>query len=220
MIDYKNEDALVLFSGGQDSTTCLYWAKKTFRNVSVLCISYGQRHSLEVVVARKIAEKANVSFKELDASLISQLAPNSLTDSSITMDEEQPDGTFPNTFVPGRNLLFLTFAATIAYSKNISNIVIGVSEADYSGYPDCRSDFIRSANATINLAMESDFKIHTPLMSLDKAGVWQMADELGVFDIIKNDTLTCYKGVAGEGCGECPACKLRKKGLEQYLASR
>ncbi len=220
MIDYKNEDALVLFSGGQDSTTCLYWAKKTFRNVSALCISYGQRHSLEVVVARKIAEKANVSFKELDASLISQLAPNSLTDSSITMDEEQPDGTFPNTFVPGRNLLFLTFAATIAYSKNISNIVIGVSEADYSGYPDCRSDFIRSANATINLAMESDFKIHTPLMSLDKAGVWQMADELGVFDIIKNDTLTCYKGVAGEGCGECPACKLRKKGHEQYLASR
>lgn len=220
MIDYKNEDALVLFSGGQDSTTCLYWAKKTFRNVSALCISYGQRHSLEVVVARKIAENANVSFKELDASLISQLAPNSLTDSSITMDEEQPDGTFPNTFVPGRNLLFLTFAATIAYSKNISNIVIGVSEADYSGYPDCRSDFIRSANATINLAMESDFKIHTPLMSLDKAGVWQMADELGVFDIIKNDTLTCYKGVAGEGCGECPACKLRKKGHEQYLASR
>lgn len=220
MIDYKNEDALVLFSGGQDSTTCLYWAKKTFRNVSALCISYGQRHSLEVVVARKIAEKANVSFKELDASLISQLAPNSLTDSSITMDEEQPDGTFPNTFVPGRNLLFLTFAATIAYSKNISNIVIGVSEADYSGYPDCRSDFIRSANATINLAMESVFKIHTPLMSLDKAGVWQMADELGVFDIIKNDTLTCYKGVAGEGCGECPACKLRKKGHEQYLASR
>lgn len=220
MIDYKNEDALVLFSGGQDSTTCLYWAKKTFRNVSALCISYGQRHSLEVVVARKIAEKADVSFKELDASLISQLAPNSLTDSSITMDEEQPDGTFPNTFVPGRNLLFLTFAATIAYSKNISNIVIGVSEADYSGYPDCRSDFIRSANATINLAMESDFKIHTPLMSLDKAGVWQMADELGVFDIIKNDTLTCYKGVAGEGCGECPACKLRKKGHEQYLASR
>lgn len=220
MIDYKNEDALVLFSGGQDSTTCLYWAKKTFRNVSALCISYGQRHSLEVVVARKIAENANVSFKELDASLISQLAPNSLTDSSITMDEEQPDGTFPNTFVPGRNLLFLTFAATIAYSKNISNIVIGVSEADYSVYPDCRSDFIRSANATINLAMESDFKIHTPLMSLDKAGVWQMADELGVFDIIKNDTLTCYKGVAGEGCGECPACKLRKKGHEQYLASR
>lgn len=220
MIDYKNEDALVLFSGGQDSTTCLYWAKKTFRNVSALCISYGQRHSLEVVVARKIAENANVSFKELDASLISQLAPNSLTDSSITMDEEQPDGTFPNTFVPGRNLLFLTFAATIAYSKIISNIVIGVSEADYSGYPDCRSDFIRSANATINLAMESDFKIHTPLMSLDKAGVWQMADELGVFDIIKNDTLTCYKGVAGEGCGECPACKLRKKGHEQYLASR
>lgn len=220
MIDYKNEDALVLFSGGQDSTTCLYWAKKTFRNVSALCISYGQRHSLEVVVARKIAENANVSFKELDASLISQLAPNSLTDSSITMDEKQPDGTFPNTFVPGRNLLFLTFAATIAYSKNISNIVIGVSEADYSGYPDCRSDFIRSANATINLALESDFKIHTPLMSLDKAGVWQMADELGVFDIIKNDTLTCYKGVAGEGCGECPACKLRKKGHEQYLASR
>lgn len=220
MFNYKNEDALVLFSGGQDSTTCLYWAKKTFRNVHALCISYGQRHSLEVDIARNIAEEAGVTFQLLDASVISHLAPNSLTDSSIVMDEEQPDSSFPNTFVPGRNLLFLTFAATIAYAKNTKHLVIGVSEADYSGYPDCRDNFIHSTNATINLAMDMNFKIHAPLMSLDKAGVWRAADELGVFDIVRNQTLTCYNGVRGEGCGECPACKLRNKGLNEYLSTK
>ncbi|HBF96326.1 MAG TPA: 7-cyano-7-deazaguanine synthase QueC, partial [Porphyromonadaceae bacterium] len=108
MTDYKNEDALVLFSGGQDSTTCLFWAKQTFRNVEALCFSYGQRHSLEVEVARNIAEIAGVSFQLLDASVISHLSPNSLTDASIVMDEEQPAGSYPNTFVPGRNMLFIT----------------------------------------------------------------------------------------------------------------
>lgn len=220
MFNYKNEDALVLFSGGQDSTTCLYWAKQTFRSVHALCFSYGQRHSLEVDVARVIAKEAGVSFQLLDASIISQLAPNSLTDSSIVMDEEYIDGSFPNTFVPGRNLLFLTFAATIAYAKGINHIVIGVSEADYSGYPDCRDSFIHSANATINLAMDSKFRIHTPLMALDKAGVWRVADEMGVFDIIKDKTLTCYNGIIGNGCGECPACKLRNSGLNQHLSTK
>jgi 7-cyano-7-deazaguanine synthase len=132
------------------------------------------------------------------------------------MDQEKPDGSFPNTFVPGRNLFFLTFAAVIARSYDIRNIVTGVSQADYSGYPDCRDTFIRSANATLNLAMDEHFIIHTPLMWLNKAEIWAMADELGVLDIVKNQTLTCYNGIIAEGCGHCPACKLRNEGLKQY----
>lgn len=220
MKEFKNQDALVLFSGGQDSTTCLFWAKEQFSNVHTLCISYGQRHSLEVENARKIAGMANVSFRELDASIISQLAPNSLTDPSIQMDETRPEHSYPNTFVPGRNLLFLTFAAAIAYAKGIKHLVTGVSEADYSGYPDCRDTFIRSANATLNLAMDKQFIIHTPLMWRNKKEVWRLADELGVFDIVKNETLTCYNGILAEGCGHCPACKLRNKGLREYLEEK
>ena len=217
MIDYKNEEALVLFSGGQDSTTCLFWAKKNFRNVHALCFSYGQRHSLEIDIARKIAQIADVSFQLLDASIISHLAPNSLTDSSIVMDDEKPADSYPNTFVPGRNMLFLTFAAAIAYAKGIRHLVTGVSEADYSGYPDCRDTFIHSLNASLNLAMDKHFIIHTPLMHRDKAAVWQFADELGVFNVVRNETLTCYNGIKADGCGHCPACKLRNKGLEEYL---
>lgn len=214
---YKSEPALVLFSGGQDSTTCLYWALEHFSSVRTLCFTYGQRHSQEVEVARAIAEQANVPFQLLDASIISHLSVNSLTSSDIQMDEEKPQDSFPNTFVPGRNLLFLTFAAVIARSHNIRHIVTGVSEADYSGYPDCRDTFIHSTNATINLAMDEHFKIHTPLMERDKTAVWQLADELGVFDIVKDQTLTCYNGVMASGCGHCPACKLRNQGLETYL---
>lgn len=212
-----NNSALVLFSGGQDSTTCLFWALKNFSTVRTLCFTYGQRHSKEVQVAQKIAEKVNVPFQLLDASIISHLSTNSLTDASVIMDKEKPDDSFPNTFVPGRNLLFLTFAAVIARSHDIDNIVTGVSEADYSGYPDCRDTFIHSANATINLAMDEHFQIHTPLMWKDKTEVWELADELGAFEIIKNETLTCYNGIEADGCGECPACKLRKQGLDNYL---
>lgn len=218
MNDFANEDALVLFSGGQDSTTCLYWAKKNFRNVYTLCFFYGQRHSLEVENARQIAELAQVSFQVLNADVISQLAPNSLTDLSLEMDEEKPMDSYPNTFVPGRNMLFLTFAAAIAYAKNIRHLVTGVSQADYSGYPDCRDTFIRSLNVSLNLAFDKPFIIHTPLMWRTKAQVWQLADELGVFDVIRNETLTCYNGIKAEGCGHCPACKLRNKGLEEYLS--
>lgn len=220
MVHYKNEAALVLFSGGQDSTTCLFWAKKTFKKVQALCFSYGQRHSVEIEVARKIAEIAEVPFQLLDASVISHLAPNSLTDPSIVMDEEQPSGSYPNTFVPGRNMLFITLAAAVAYAKDIRHLVTGVSEADYSGYPDCRDTFIHSLNASINLAMDKHFIIHTPLMDRDKAKVWQLADELGVFDIVRNETLTCYNGVLADGCGHCPACKLRNRGLREYLQSK
>lgn len=217
MNDYKNQDALVLFSGGQDSTTCLYWAKQQFKNTYALCFSYGQRHSQEVENARRIAKIADTPFQLLDASIISHLAPNSLTDSSVRMDEEKPADSYPNTFVPGRNLLFLTFAATIAYAQGIRHLVTGVSEADYSGYPDCRDTFIRSANATLNLAMDKQFVIHTPLMWCNKKEVWRLADELGVFDFVRKETLTCYNGVLADGCGHCPACRLRNKGLQEYL---
>lgn len=215
----KKESALVLFSGGQDSTTCLYWAIKNFSSVRTLCFTYGQRHSKEIEVARAIAEEANIPFQLLDASIISQLSVNSLT-SDIVMDQEKPTDSYPNTFVPGRNLLFLTFAAVIARSHGIRHIVTGVSEADYSGYPDCRDTFILSANASINLAMDEHFQIHTPLMWRNKAAVWELADELGVFDIVRNKTLTCYNGIMADGCGHCPSCKLRKQGLDIYLKSK
>jgi len=212
----NNQSALVLFSGGQDSTTCLFWAIKNFKEVRVLCFTYGQRHSHEVDVARKIAEKLNVPFQVLDAGIISQLADNSLTNHQMVMDQDKPEDSYPNTFVPGRNLFFLTFGAVIARSHGIQNIVTGVSQADYSGYPDCRDTFIRSANTTLNLSMDEQFIIHTPLMWLSKAETWALADELGAFEFIKENTLTCYNGIIAEGCGHCPACKLRKEGLKKY----
>jgi 7-cyano-7-deazaguanine synthase len=216
----NNQSALVLHSGGQDSTTCLFWAIKHFKEVRTLCITYGQRHALEVDIAQRIAGDAGVPFQVLDAGVISQLADNSLTNHAMTMDQEKPTDSYPNTFVPGRNLFFLTFAAVIARAHGIKNIVTGVSQADYSGYPDCRDTFIRSANATLNLAMDEQFVIHTPLMWLSKAETWAMADELGVFDIVKNNTLTCYNGIIADGCGHCPACKLRSEGLKQYEESK
>ncbi|MDR2692330.1 MAG: 7-cyano-7-deazaguanine synthase QueC [Dysgonamonadaceae bacterium] len=215
-----NQSALVLHSGGQDSTTCLFWALRNFKEVRTLCITYGQRHAYEVVVAQKIAKNAGVPFQVIDACIISLLSDNSLTNHNLVMDREKPENSYPNTFVPGRNLFFLTFAAVIARSHGIKNIVTGVSQSDYSGYPDCRDTFIRSANATLNLAMDEQFIIHTPLMWLSKAETWALADELGVFDIVKNDTLTCYNGLIAEGCGQCPACKLRSDGLKEYLTSR
>lgn len=209
--------AMVCFSGGQDSTTCLFWAKKYFANVEAVCFTYGQKHSQEIDVARRIAAQANVPFSLLDVSLISQLAPNSLTDTSIPMDKEKPQDSYPNTFVPGRNMVFLTFAAIMARSRGIVNLVTGVSEADFSGYPDCRDTFIRSLNVTLNLAMDEQFVLHTPLMERDKSEVWQLADELGVFDLVRTQTLTCYNGITADGCGNCPACKLRQEGLDKYL---
>lgn len=217
----KRNAAMVCFSGGQDSTTCLFWAKKHFAEVEAVCFTYGQKHTLEVEVARRIAEGANVPFQVLDVSLISQLDPNcSLINNEIKMDEEKPADSYPNTFVPGRNMVFLTFAAILARSKGIYHLVTGVSEADYSGYPDCRDTFIRSLNVTLNLAMDEQFVLHTPLMDRDKSEVWELADELGVFDLVRTQTLTCYNGVLADGCGHCPACKLRKAGLDSYLSRR
>lgn len=217
---YQNA-AMVCLSGGQDSTTCLYWAKQYFQTVEAVCFTYGQKHALEVEKARQIASDAQVPFHLLDVSLLSQLDPRcSLTNQSVEMDQEKPVDSYPNTFVPGRNMVFLTFAAILARSKGIFHLVTGVSEADYSGYPDCRDTFIRSLNVTLNLAMDEQFVLHTPLMNLDKSEVWELSDQLGVFDYVRTHTLTCYNGIPGDGCGHCPACTLRNEGLRIYLQRR
>ena len=215
-----NEKALVVFSGGQDSTTCLFWAKKQFREVHALSFIYGQKHVKEVELARAIAAKAGVHFDVMDVSFIGKLGHNSLTDTTMTVDAEKPADGVPNTFVPGRNLFFLSIAAVYARERGIRHLVTGVSQTDFSGYPDCRDNFIRSLNVTLNLAMEEQFVIHTPLMWIDKAATWALADELGVLDLVRNETLTCYNGIPGDGCGHCPACKLRREGLEKYLQTR
>ncbi len=216
-----NETSLVVFSGGQDSTTCLFWAKREFKAVRALSFLYGQKHEKEVGLAREIARKAGVPFEAMEVPLIGRLADNALTDNSIPMDEQIPDGkSFPNTFVPGRNLFFLSIAAVYARERGIRHIVTGVSQTDYSGYPDCRDSFIKSLNVTLDLAMDTQFVLHTPLMWRDKAETWALADELGVLDIVRRDTMTCYNGIQGDGCGHCPACKLRREGLEKYLLTR
>ena len=215
-----DEKALVVFSGGQDSTTCLFWAKENFKEVIALSFSYGQRHANEVDIAREIAEGAGVEWHCMDAGFISSLSHNSLTDMSISVDKEKPSDSLPNTFVPGRNMFFISIAAVFARERGIRHIVTGVSQTDFSGYPDCRDNFIKSLNVTINLAMEEQFVIHTPLMWMDKAQVWALSDELGVFDLVREKTITCYNGAPGDGCGECPSCRLRKKGLDDYLSIR
>ena len=215
----KGGKALVVFSGGQDSSTCLFWALKNFDEVHTVTFSYGQRHHKEVSVARALAEKAGVDFHLVDLSFISGIGTSSLTDTAVEMDSVKPADTFPNTFVPGRNMFFLGAAAVYARELGIRHIITGVSQTDYSGYPDCRDTFIKSMNVTLNLAMEEQFVIHAPLMWLDKAGTWALADELGVLDIIRNETLTCYNGIPGDGCGHCPACTLRRAGLEKYQES-
>ena len=212
-----NNKALVVFSGGQDSTTCLFWALKEFEEVETVCFDYGQRHRIELEAARKIAETAGVPFTLLKMDLLKQITHNSLTDTAMDVDEAKPDNTPPNTLVEGRNMLFLTFAAIFAKGKDIASLVTGVGQADYSGYPDCRDEFIRSLNQTLNLSMDYEFTIHTPMMWKSKQEIWAMADELGVFDLVRTQTVTCYNGIIGDGCGHCPACQLRKNGLEGYL---
>jgi len=211
--------ALVLFSGGQDSTVCLFWALKNFYRVDTVCFNYGQRHISEIDAAKTITTDAGVPFRIVDASMIAGLSRNSLTDSTMVMDREQTGNAPPNSFVPGRNLFFISFAAVIARENNIANIVTGVSQTDYSGYPDCRENFISSINETLNLAMNEQFVIHTPLMHYDKADVWRLAEELDIFEIVKSQTVTCYNDIPGDGCGECPSCILRNRGLQQFYNS-
>lgn len=214
------DTTLVVFSGGQDSTTCLFWAKRAFAHVRAISFIYGQKHVKEIELARSIAAEAGIPLEVKDVSFIGSLGRNSLTDSSIKMDEEKPENSVPNTFVPGRNLFFLSIAAVYAREQGIRHIVTGVSQTDFSGYPDCRDSFIKSLNVTLNLAMDDEFVLHAPLMWLDKAETWALADELNVLELIRHKTLTCYNGIPGDGCGACPACTLRRKGLEKYLSNR
>ena len=207
----------MVFSGGQDSMTCLYWAKQKFKKVVALSFYYGQKHKLELELAEKIARKAEVEFHVMDVSFIGRLGHNALTDNSMKMDEVKPEDEVPNTFVPGRNLFFLSIAAVFAREHGICHLVTGVSQTDFSGYPDCRDAFIKSLNVTLNLAMDMEFVIHTPLMWIDKAETWAMADRLGVLDIVRHETLTCYNGIPGDGCGHCPACQLRHEGYVKFL---
>lgn len=214
----KDEKAVVVFSGGQDSTTCLYWALQQFREVETVTFMYGQRHSEEIECAKSIAAELGVKNTVLDMSLLGQLTANALTRDDIDITQEE--GELPSTFVDGRNHLFLSFAAVMAKQVGARHLVTGVCETDFSGYPDCRDTFVKSLNVTLNLAMDYPFVIHTPLMWLDKAQTWQMADDLGAFNFVRERTLTCYNGVMGDGCGECPACKLRKAGLDKFVAAQ
>lgn len=214
----KNEKAVVVFSGGQDSTTCLFYAKEHFKEVELVTFQYGQRHDLEIKVAEDIAKEQGLKHHILDMSLLSQLSPNALTDHTMQIENDEND--IPNTFVPARNLLFLSFAGALAYQIGAKHIITGVCETDFSGYPDCRDSFIKSMNLSLNLSMDKDFVIHTPLMWLNKKETWALSDQLGALDYVRKKTLTCYNGVMSDGCGECPACKLRKQGLDQYLETK
>ncbi len=216
----NKKEAVVVFSGGQDSTTCLLWAMKKYEKVYAVSFDYNQRHILELQCAKEICDYYGVEQVVLDMGLLNQLAPNSLTRDDIEVDSDAPAEGTPNSFVEGRNMVFLTFVAIFAKGKGITDIITGVSQSDFSGYPDCRDVFIKSLNTTLNLAMDYDFDIITPLMWIDKEETWEMADKLGGFDVIKNMTLTCYNGIKGDGCGNCPSCKLRRNGLEAYLKRR
>ena len=211
--------ALVVFSGGQDSTTCLYQAMQQYgaENVQAITFAYGQRHGIELERAASIAQELGIRQTVLDLSLITAITHNALTDAQAAIQTDAQG--MPNTFVDGRNALFLLYAAIYAKSQNIRDIFIGVCETDFSGYPDCRQIFVQSMNVTLNLAMAYDFRLHTPLMYLTKKQTWALADELGVLDYIRTRTHTCYLGVDG-GCHECPSCILRERGLAEYLAEK
>ena len=213
------QKALVIFSGGQDSTTCLIQAIQQYgrENVAAITFQYGQRHAIELERARQIAQDFNIPQTVLDLSLMQHITHNALMDGQAAI--ESSENGVPNTFVDGRNALFLLYAAIYAKSQNIRHIIVGVCETDFSGYPDCRDVFVKSMNVTLNLAMDYAFQIHTPLMYLTKAQTWALADQLGYLDYIREHTHTCYLGIAG-GCGECPSCVLRERGLAEYLATR
>ena len=223
--------ALVLFSGGQDSTTCLAHALTHYAHVETLGFDYGQRHSVELQARQTVLQRLRWQFPQwaarlgpdhvLNVDVIGQIGGSSLTeDVAIAM---QQDG-LPNTFVPGRNLLFMTLAGALAYRRGLQVLVTGVSEADFSGYPDCRDDTMKAMQLALNLGLERRLRISTPLMWRDKAAVWQLAFDLGgqaLIDLIVQDSHTCYQGTRtphawGAGCGQCPACQLRASGWERW----
>ncbi|MEK7085916.1 MAG: 7-cyano-7-deazaguanine synthase QueC [Patescibacteria group bacterium] len=208
----KNQQtALVLLSGGQDSTTCLAWAKKKFGKICAITFDYGQRHKIEIASAKKIADKTKIPLLIYKTDIFKKFTQNALTNKNIKIKILKNKLT--STFVPGRNLIFLSIAAIYAYQLGISNLITGVCQTDYSGYPDCRDKFIKSLEKSINLAMETKFKIHTPLMWLTKAQTIKLMQQLGQIELLKS-THTCYKGLS-PACGTCPACKLRLKGFKE-----
>jgi len=225
--------ALVLFSGGQDSTTCLAWALQRFDRVETVGFDYGQRHAAELEARPRIlARMASDKFAgrlgpdhKLTLDVLKQIGGTALTDDrAIQMGANG----LPNTFVPGRNILFLAAAAALAYRRGIADLVGGMCETDYSGYPDCRERTIRAVEHALDLGMDMKFTMHTPLMHLDKAATWRLAEEMGgkaLVDLIVDETVTCYEGDRtqrhdwGSGCGVCPACALRAKGYAKYKSS-
>ncbi|OUJ05036.1 7-cyano-7-deazaguanine synthase QueC [Acetobacter malorum] len=232
----SDEAALVLFSGGQDSATCLAWALARFGRVETLGFDYGQRHAVELECRETLRDglrAQNPLWKErlgMDHTLALG-ALGDISETALTRNAEiamEKDG-LPNTFVPGRNIIFLTFAAALAARRSIRHIVTGVCETDYSGYPDCRDDTIKAVQVALNLGMDSRYVLHTPLMWIDKAETWKLTEELGgapLVSLINQESHTCYLGDRGtlhpwgHGCGECPACALRRAGWEEYVAEK
>lgn len=216
----KEQSAVVVFSGGQDSTTCLGWAKQTFGKVVALSFNYGQKHSVELQQATKIAKMMEVEHYVMDVELLNQLAPNALTrtDIEVVHPEDMVKNEEPNTVVRGRNGLFLWLASIYASTHGYENVVTGVCETDFSGYIDCRDQFIKSLNVAINLGLDSKITIHTPLMWLDKVETWELANEVGILDIVIKESHTCYNGDRTSllGCQHCPACNLRNKSLFEF----
>ncbi len=213
--------AILVFSGGQDSTTCLFKALNDYDEVHCITFDYGQRHRQEIKIAKEIANKLNVtSHKIMKVELLNELAISALTRDNIPVSHKLEKNGLPNSFVPGRNILFLTLAGIYAYQLEAQTLITGVCETDFSGYPDCRHRFIQKMNAAINEGMDSKIKIETPLMWLNKAETWAMADSLQALDFIIENTLTCYNGIQGRGCQTCPSCDLRQNGLEQYLNNK
>ena len=194
--------AVVVFSGGQDSTTCLVQALQQYDEVHCVTFDYGQRHRAEIDVARELALKLGaVAHKVLDVTLLNELAVSSLTRDSIPVPDYEPDASgIPNTFVPGRNILFLTLTAIYAYQVKAEAIITGVCETDFSGYPDCRDEFVQALHHAVSLGMAKDIRFETPL--------------------VRHETLTCYNGIKGDGCGQCAACNLRANGLNHYLGDK
>jgi len=211
----NKRSCLVLLSGGQDSTTCLYWAKRKFGPIFVLNIMYGQRHEVECLAARKIFQMAKMAdYRELKLDFISQLGNSALVGFGDISASHSLSDKLPASFVPGRNVFFLSVAAAIAYEKGIHDIVTGVGQTDFSGYPDCRDNTIKALQITLSLAMDYDFTIHTPLMWLTKAETIKLALSLPGCSRALAYSHTCYEGKVPP-CGECPACKLRAKGFKE-----
>jgi 7-cyano-7-deazaguanine synthase len=225
--------ALVLFSGGQDSTTCLAWALRHFAVVETLGYDYGQRHRIELECRLAIRETLTRAGEQRlgDDHLLKLEALGAISETALTRDAAigMSDTRLPNTFVPGRNLVFLSFAAALAYRRGCRHVVLGVCETDYSGYPDCRDDTVKAMQVALNLGLEARFVLHTPLMWRDKAATFAFAEEIGgpeLVELVLEQTHTCYRGERGErhkwgyGCGACPACDLRADGFRKWQNRR